>query len=317
MGSSAILILLAKSERRTIQGPHALVYSVCQLARHCENDFAISIKSGQEPESEQNRCHVIKQNHRCHQLAIAMGRCANGPASTKDLLDRKSVVHDSLILTLSLGRRFLRPCLPLSLSRGMHTTSRTDTGGAFLPRPNIYDTGSRCGPICAMMASLVVISSPEDAACHGTCTSALRAQRAPGEWLAPPSAVAMSPWESPIGAGGPLTSDRREAPSSSSQSSRRRLLSWFSFVVSQGSLGGVHHYVELTSHFKLQYLMVALAGLLVCLALHAWWSALYAFVTVCLNLAVVVPWYLPPPQVTSEPAIFPGEVPLCECGEYQ
>jgi len=56
-----------------------------------------------------------------------------------------------------------------------------------------------------------------------------------------------------------------------------------------GFLGHVHHYIELTSHFKLQYLMVALACLLICIALHAWWSALSAFVTVCLNLAVVVP----------------------------
>jgi endonuclease/exonuclease/phosphatase (EEP) superfamily protein YafD len=63
-----------------------------------------------------------------------------------------------------------------------------------------------------------------------------------------------------------------------------------------GFMGHVHHYAELTSHFKLQYLMVALACLLICIALHAWWSALCAFVTVCLNLAVVAPWYLPPPR---------------------
>jgi endonuclease/exonuclease/phosphatase (EEP) superfamily protein YafD len=63
-----------------------------------------------------------------------------------------------------------------------------------------------------------------------------------------------------------------------------------------GSMGYVHHYAELTSHFKLQYLVVALACLLIFTVLHAWWSALGAFVTVCLNLAVVVPWYLPPPQ---------------------
>jgi endonuclease/exonuclease/phosphatase (EEP) superfamily protein YafD len=63
-----------------------------------------------------------------------------------------------------------------------------------------------------------------------------------------------------------------------------------------GSVRYVHHYAELTSHFKLQYLVVALACLLIFTALHAWWSALGAFVTVCLNLAVVVPWYLPPPQ---------------------
>jgi endonuclease/exonuclease/phosphatase (EEP) superfamily protein YafD len=63
-----------------------------------------------------------------------------------------------------------------------------------------------------------------------------------------------------------------------------------------GFMGSVHRYVELISHFRLQYLLVALACLLVCLALHAWWLALYAFVTVALNLVMVVPWYLPPPQ---------------------
>jgi hypothetical protein len=63
-----------------------------------------------------------------------------------------------------------------------------------------------------------------------------------------------------------------------------------------GFIGHADHYLELTSHFKLQYLMVALACLLIFIALHAWWSAIYAFVTVCLNLAVVVPWYLPSPQ---------------------
>src|SRR6266850_5922092 len=36
------------SEKRTIEGPHALVYSVCQLARHYENDFASSITFGDE-----------------------------------------------------------------------------------------------------------------------------------------------------------------------------------------------------------------------------------------------------------------------------
>jgi endonuclease/exonuclease/phosphatase (EEP) superfamily protein YafD len=72
-----------------------------------------------------------------------------------------------------------------------------------------------------------------------------------------------------------------------------------------GFMGHVHHYVELTSHFKLQYLMVALACLLICIALHAWWSAISAFVTVCLNLAVVVPWYLPPPQAPLNQPYFP------------
>jgi hypothetical protein len=43
--------------------------------------------------------------------------------------------------------------------------ARTETGGAVLPSPQGDDTGRRCGPICAMMAPLVVTASPEDAVC--------------------------------------------------------------------------------------------------------------------------------------------------------
>jgi endonuclease/exonuclease/phosphatase (EEP) superfamily protein YafD len=63
-----------------------------------------------------------------------------------------------------------------------------------------------------------------------------------------------------------------------------------------GFLGEVHQGFELTAHFKLQYLLVALACLLVFVTLHAWWSALAAGVTVVLNLVMVLPWYLPQPQ---------------------
>ena len=61
-----------------------------------------------------------------------------------------------------------------------------------------------------------------------------------------------------------------------------------------GFLGEVHQGFELASHFRLQYLLAGLAGLLVCVTLHAWWAALGAGVTVVLNLVLVVPWYLPP-----------------------
>jgi endonuclease/exonuclease/phosphatase (EEP) superfamily protein YafD len=60
-----------------------------------------------------------------------------------------------------------------------------------------------------------------------------------------------------------------------------------------GFMGEVHQYLELSSHFKLQYLIVALACLLVFVALQAWRSALYACFTFFLNLAMVLPWYLP------------------------
>jgi hypothetical protein len=42
------LILLAKSETRTIQGPHALINSVGQSASPREHDFASSITFGEK-----------------------------------------------------------------------------------------------------------------------------------------------------------------------------------------------------------------------------------------------------------------------------
>jgi hypothetical protein len=41
------MILLAKSETRTIQGQHVLVNSVCQPANLRQNDFASSITFGE------------------------------------------------------------------------------------------------------------------------------------------------------------------------------------------------------------------------------------------------------------------------------
>jgi hypothetical protein len=43
------MILMAKSETRTIQGQHALVNSVCRSTGPRQNDFAISIKNDEEP----------------------------------------------------------------------------------------------------------------------------------------------------------------------------------------------------------------------------------------------------------------------------
>jgi endonuclease/exonuclease/phosphatase (EEP) superfamily protein YafD len=63
-------------------------------------------------------------------------------------------------------------------------------------------------------------------------------------------------------------------------------------------MGDVHQGFELTSHFKLQYLLVAFACLLVFVTLHAWWSALLACFTCVLNLVMVLPWYIPQPQAS-------------------
>ena len=167
-------------------------------------------------------------------------------------------------------------------------------------------------------------SLPADAACDDTRTSALRSQRIPREWRPPPSGVALSPWESVIGAGGPITSDRREAPSSSSSVLAQATVVVVFLCSLAGVLGHVHHYVELASHFRLQYLIVALACLLIFVALHAWWSAIGAFATVCLHLAVVVPWYVSRHQPLCTSPHFPVKLlfanvestqsTFCRCG---
>jgi hypothetical protein len=84
--------------------------------------------------------------------SVAMGRCANGPSNTKDLLDSKSVVHDSLILALFLGRRFLRLCLSLSLSRGMQTSSETSEVGDFCL--SFSQRQAESGRLCAHRGAL-------------------------------------------------------------------------------------------------------------------------------------------------------------------
>lgn len=77
-----------------------------------------------------------------------------------------------------------------------------------------------------------------------------------------------------------------------------------------GFLGEVHQGFELASHFRLQYLLAGLAGLLVCVTLHAWWAALGAGVTVVLNLVLVVPWYLPPARAPLTGPQYPVRILL-------
>ena len=61
-----------------------------------------------------------------------------------------------------------------------------------------------------------------------------------------------------------------------------------------GYAGRSHKLAELASHFRVQYLLGALACLSLLLALRSWsWVAL-ALVCCLVNLAAIVPWYLPP-----------------------
>jgi len=58
------------------------------------------------------------------------------------------------------------------------------------------------------------------------------------------------------------------------------------------SFSSVHHYIELFSHFRLQYLAVSLLLLLVFAALRSLAYSSILFATLILNAAYVVPWYL-------------------------
>jgi endonuclease/exonuclease/phosphatase (EEP) superfamily protein YafD len=60
-----------------------------------------------------------------------------------------------------------------------------------------------------------------------------------------------------------------------------------------GYLGTWQRYFELASHFKVQYLAVAVIFSILILALKAWRWSLVALICVVLNAAVVIPWFYP------------------------
>jgi endonuclease/exonuclease/phosphatase (EEP) superfamily protein YafD len=57
-------------------------------------------------------------------------------------------------------------------------------------------------------------------------------------------------------------------------------------------LGRLHKYLELTSHFRVQYFIGAAVSLPICLALAYWWSAAGALLSAAVNLSVIVPRYI-------------------------
>lgn len=70
-----------------------------------------------------------------------------------------------------------------------------------------------------------------------------------------------------------------------------------------GYLGQLNYLLDLTSHFKFQYLIAALVALLwFSLTRHKFWIGL-ALVCVGLNLFAIVPWYLPQlqPSLSAQP----------------
>jgi endonuclease/exonuclease/phosphatase (EEP) superfamily protein YafD len=75
-----------------------------------------------------------------------------------------------------------------------------------------------------------------------------------------------------------------------------------------GFFGTWHTYLDWTAHFKPHYLVVSLLGLVTAVSLQLWPWAVGALVVFVLNLAVVLPQYLPPPSPPSTQAGLPLKV---------
>lgn len=65
---------------------------------------------------------------------------------------------------------------------------------------------------------------------------------------------------------------------------------------SLASLFGRHQYLELTTHFRLQYALAASACLILLLALHSWKLAPLALACAVLNWSFIVPYYFAGPR---------------------
>jgi endonuclease/exonuclease/phosphatase (EEP) superfamily protein YafD len=82
-----------------------------------------------------------------------------------------------------------------------------------------------------------------------------------------------------------------------------------------GFFGAWHTYLDWTAHFKPHYLVLALLGLLAALSLHLWPWAAAALGAFALNLAVLVPCYVPPPSPAPPRVSVPLKV-LCANVQY-
>ncbi len=69
-----------------------------------------------------------------------------------------------------------------------------------------------------------------------------------------------------------------------------------------GYLGGYHLYLELTSHFKLQYLATCCLALIFFSFTRKKVWCLVSLFCIALNLAAIVPWYIPQPKSAGTPA---------------
>jgi len=70
-------------------------------------------------------------------------------------------------------------------------------------------------------------------------------------------------------------------------------------LTAAGYLGRFHKYLELTSHFRMQYLLGSATCFLIFLLIANWWSAAGALICAVINLSSIVPFYLPKKSLLS------------------
>jgi endonuclease/exonuclease/phosphatase (EEP) superfamily protein YafD len=76
-----------------------------------------------------------------------------------------------------------------------------------------------------------------------------------------------------------------------------QMIAWLTLLFSlAGYLGGVHWLLELTSHFKVQYLAVASGCFVISLLLRDLRGSLLGLLCVILNGAAILPWYIGRPE---------------------
>jgi endonuclease/exonuclease/phosphatase (EEP) superfamily protein YafD len=81
---------------------------------------------------------------------------------------------------------------------------------------------------------------------------------------------------------------------------KTRMIAYLTLVVSlAGYLGGMHWLLELTCHFKVQYLVVSVCCFVVLLLLRDRRGSLVGLLCVVLNSAVILPWYVGRSSVPS------------------
>jgi endonuclease/exonuclease/phosphatase (EEP) superfamily protein YafD len=79
----------------------------------------------------------------------------------------------------------------------------------------------------------------------------------------------------------------------------RAVFIYFVLLTGAGYLGSWHQYLEMSSHFRLQYFALSLFFLLLFTILRAWRWAFVGVICALINGVAVIPWYLPKASVQA------------------